>query len=92
MYHIDYIISIVSLNCLKISLINVFIITGCLSTVTGLLILAMDLIYPNRFSTILEVDYDTPYDRHIIIEDSHHKRKSGKTLEEPPGLGRRILR
>lgn len=55
--------------------------------------------YPHSFSTVLEVDYDTPYDRHVIIEESHIKRyqkkKNSKTnLEEPPGagLGSRILR
>ncbi len=62
----------------------------------GGLIAVLDLIYPNKFSTILEVDYDTPYDRHIIIEDSHdtRKRKGKRSLEEPPslGLGRKILR
>ncbi|KAL1137842.1 hypothetical protein AAG570_009538 [Ranatra chinensis] len=68
------------------------IIAGSLCTIAGLIILTVDLIYPNRYSTILEVDYDTPYDRHVIIEDSHHKRRSGKGLEEPPGLGKRILR
>jgi len=68
------------------------IIAGGLCMFVGLIILAIDLIYPNRFSTILEVDYDTPYDRHVIIEESHHKRRNGKGLEEPPGLGRRILR
>lgn len=57
--------------------------------------MAVDLTYPHRFSTILEVDYDTPYDRHVIIEESKHWMKSPnwkKGLEEPPGLGRRILR
>lgn len=68
------------------------VLSGALSVFTGLVILAIDFIYPNRFSTILEVDYDTPYDRHVIIEESHTKRRAGKGLEEPPGLGRRILR
>ncbi|CAH1396834.1 unnamed protein product [Nezara viridula] len=68
------------------------VFSGALCLLTGLVILAIDFIYPNRFSTILEVDYDTPYDRHVIIEESHHKRRAGKGLEEPPGLGRRILR
>lgn len=55
--------------------------------------MAVDCVYPHKFSTILEVDYDTPYDRHIIIEDSiHRKKRVGKSLEEPEGLGRRILR
>lgn len=63
----------------------------CISV--GMLIVAIDCVYPHKFSTILEVDYDTPYDRHIIIEDSiHRKKRVGKSLEEPEGLGRRILR
>lgn len=69
-----------------------YFFTGALCILVGLIILTIDLIYPNRFSTILELDYDTPYDRHVIIEESHHKRRNGKGLEEPPGLGRRILR
>ncbi|KAG8292068.1 hypothetical protein J6590_047970 [Homalodisca vitripennis] len=66
---------------------------GALCLVVGLCIVAVDLAYPHRFSTVLEVDYDTPYDRHVIIEESHTKTKNWKKrLEEPPGLGRRILR
>lgn len=58
------------------------------------MIACIDLIYPHRFSTVLEVDYDTPYDRHIIIEDSryHRKKRSNKGNEELAGIGRRILR
>lgn len=33
------------------------------------------MIFPHSFSTILEVDYDTPYDRHVIIEESFDTRK-----------------
>jgi dual oxidase maturation factor 1 len=65
----------------------------------GIIIAVVDFIYPHKFSTILEVDYGTPFDRHIIIEESHYtkrtKRGSGKrSLEdpEPMGLGRKILR
>ncbi|XP_046678719.1 dual oxidase maturation factor 2 [Homalodisca vitripennis] len=69
------------------------ILAGALCLVVGLCIVAVDLAYPHRFSTVLEVDYDTPYDRHVIIEESHTKTKNWKKrLEEPPGLGRRILR
>lgn len=67
--------------------------------IAGVVITMVDLIYPHRFSTVLEVDYDTPYDRHVIIEESHDKRyqkkkNSNAKLEEPPGagLGSRILR
>ena len=52
--------------------------------------------YPHSFSTILEVNYDTPYDRHIIIEESHdiRKRKSRARLEEGEGatFGSRVLK
>lgn len=79
------------------------VVAGVLCVFVGLVISVVDLVYPHRFSTILEVDYDTPYDRHIIIEESHdtrnNKRKSTSStsnsrLEEPPGagLGTRILR
>lgn len=74
-------------------------IAGCICLLSGVVITCIEIIFPNSFSTILEVDYDTPYDRHIIIEDSHgkrfqKKRSSGGKLEEPPGigLGTRILR
>ena len=39
--------------------------------------------------------YDTPYDRHVILEESHdvrYRKRNSKGLEEPPGLGSRILR
>lgn len=67
---------------------------GLLCISVGLIIVAIDCVYPHKFSTILEVDFDTPYDRHIIIEDSIHRKKrvGNKSLEEPEGLGRRILR
>lgn len=75
------------------------LLAGSLCLITGLAITIIDLIYPHRFSTVLEVHYDTPYDRHVIIEDSHDKRyqkkrNSSTKLEEPPGagLGTRILR
>ncbi|XP_021948570.1 uncharacterized protein LOC110846211 isoform X2 [Folsomia candida] len=72
---------------------------GILCVAFGAVISIVDLMYPHKFSTILEVDYGTPFDRHIIIEESHYtkrnKRGSGKrSLEdpEPMGLGRKILR
>lgn len=43
----------------------------------------------------LQVYYDTPYDRHVILEESHdvrYRKRNSKGLEEPPGLGSRILR
>nr|CAD7398485.1 unnamed protein product [Timema cristinae] len=76
------------------------LMAGVLCLTAGLVIAVVDLVYPHRFSTILEVDYDTPYDRHIIIEESHDTRRNnkknvgGNRLEEPPaaGIGTKILR
>ena len=71
-------------------------IAGTLCGVVGLIIALVDLMYPNTFSTILEVDYDTPYDRHIIIEESFRGKTKARSLEDPIdsgiGLGRKILR
>lgn len=48
--------------------------------------------YPNRFSTVIEVDYDTPYDRHVIIEESHDTRFKKRGSKDEQSLGSRILR
>lgn len=68
--------------------------SGAVCLIVGLIIVCIDCIYPHKFSTVLEVDYDTPFDRHIIIEDSHYHRKkrTTKNNEQVEGLGRRILR
>lgn len=72
------------------------LIAGILCMSVGIVISAIDLVWPHTFSTVLEVYYDTPYDRHVILEESrdvrYRKRNSNKGLEEPPGLGSRILR
>ncbi|KAJ8935874.1 hypothetical protein NQ318_012647 [Aromia moschata] len=76
------------------------LLAGGVCLLAGVIITTIEIIYPHSFSTILEVDYDTPYDRHIIIEDSRGKRfqkkrnSNGSKLEEPDstGLGSRILR
>lgn len=73
------------------------LIAGGTCLLTGLIVSAVDLIWPHKFSTILEVYYDTPYDRHVILEESHdvrytRKRNSKGGLEEPASLGSRILR
>ena len=70
---------------------------GCTCLLSGVIITSIEIMFPNSFSTILEVDYDTPYDRHIIIEDSRgkryqKKRSSNSKIEESIGLGSRILR
>lgn len=63
----------------------------------GVIITTIEIVNPHSFSTILEVDYDTPYDRHIIIEDSRgrkyqKKKTSSSKLEEPESIGHKILR
>ena len=51
----------------------------------------VDLVYPHTFSTILEVDFGTPYDRHILIVESEESRKRRTIkipkLEEPISAG-----
>lgn len=74
-----------------------YLFLGVICVIVGLAIAIVDTVFPHKFSTILEVDYDTPYDRHIIIEDSHvtrDKKKQTNKLEEPPnaGLGSKLLR
>ena len=49
----------------------------------GIIITIIEVMFPHKFSTILELDYDTPYDRHIIIEESHDVKKKKRKLEEP---------
>jgi len=73
------------------------LVAGCLCVLVGAAVSIIDLVYPHKFSTILEVDFGTPFDRHTIIEDSQQTKKKKKTvprLEEPPsaGLGTRLLR
>lgn len=72
------------------------LVAGILCFVVGVLISIIDLVWPHTFSTILEVYYGTPYDRHVILEESSdvrfRKRISNRGLEDPPGLGSRILR
>merc|ERR1712141_611923 len=72
-------------------------IAGILCILLGGAVSILDLIYPHKFSTILEVDFGTPFDRHTIIEDSQETKKKKKIvpkLEEPAGagLGSRLLR
>jgi len=48
---------------------------GGLCMMIGISISVIDLIYPHKFSIVLEMDYGSPFDRHAIIEDSHETRK-----------------
>lgn len=51
------------------------------------------MIFPHQFSTILEVDYDTPYDRHVIIEESFDTRNIRRRLPKiEDSFGDRIIR
>lgn len=65
-----------------------FTIPGSICLVVGLLIAAVDLAWPHRFSTVLEVDYDTPYDRHVLIVDSRQRARP----QTQSSLPSRILR
>ena len=58
---------------------HVFSYKGFLCLMVGGSISMIDLIYPHKFSTILEMDYGTPFDRHTIIEDSLDTKKKKKT-------------
>merc|ERR1719357_2005311 len=61
---------------------------GCLCLMIGVSISVIDLIYPHKFSIVMEMDYGTPFDRHTIIEDSHETKKKKKwvpKLEDPNG-------
>ncbi|XP_075977833.1 dual oxidase maturation factor 1 mol isoform X2 [Anticarsia gemmatalis] len=64
------------------------LIAGCVCVAVGLVIAILDLIWPHRFSTVLEVDYDTPYDRHVLIVDSRQRARP----QTQASLPTRILR
>lgn len=70
------------------------VIAGGICLLSGVIITTIEIIFPHSFSTILEVDYDTPFDRHVIIEDSHGKRYQRKRLsgDNEESLGFRILK
>ncbi|XP_017068094.2 dual oxidase maturation factor 1 isoform X1 [Drosophila eugracilis] len=72
------------------------LVAGILCFIAGVLISIIDLVWPHTFSTVLEVYYGTPYDRHVILEESsdvrYRKPRNSRSLEDPPGLGSRILR
>jgi len=64
------------------------LISGSCCCLVGFSISVIDLMYPHKFSTVLEMDYGTPFDRHTIIEDSHETKKKKKwvpKLEDPNG-------
>lgn len=46
------------------------LVSGSIAVVIGAIITIIDTLYPNKFSTILEIDYDTPY-RYFVGNDAH---------------------
>uniref|UniRef100_T1JS84 Dual oxidase maturation factor 1 n=1 Tax=Tetranychus urticae TaxID=32264 RepID=T1JS84_TETUR len=46
------------------------LIAGIIALSVGSIIVIFDYFFPNKFSTILEVDYDTPY-RYFVGNDAH---------------------
>ncbi|KOB73423.1 Dual oxidase maturation factor 1 [Operophtera brumata] len=66
------------------------LIAGCICVVVGLLIAMLDLIWPHQFSTVLEVDYDTPYDRHVLIVDSRQRARPQNQASLPTRILRRL--
>lgn len=69
------------------------LVAGLLCLIVGTVISVVDLVWPHTFSTIVEVYFDTPYDRHVILEESHdvrYQKRNSRTLDE--SLGHKILR
>ncbi|RWS26066.1 hypothetical protein B4U80_07132 [Leptotrombidium deliense] len=46
------------------------LIAGVIALLVGATVSIIDTLFPNKFSTILEVDYDTPY-RYFVGNDAH---------------------
>jgi len=68
-------------------------LAGAACLLAGFVITAIDMIFPHQFSTILEVDYDTPYDRHVIIEESFDTRNVRRKVPKiEDSFGDRIMR
>ncbi|XP_014470210.1 PREDICTED: dual oxidase maturation factor 1 [Dinoponera quadriceps] len=68
------------------------LLAGATCFLAGLIITAIDLIFPHQFSTILEIDYDTPYDRHVIIEESFDTRNIRRKVPKiEDSFGDRII-
>lgn len=82
---------IVNATCEDI--LSIFSLIGAACLLAGLVITAIDMIFPHQFSTILEVDYDTPYDRHVIIEESFDTRNVRRKVPKiEDSFGDRIMR
>ncbi|XP_037076353.1 dual oxidase maturation factor 1-like [Pollicipes pollicipes] len=67
------------------------VVSGIMYMLVGLVASILDLVHPHTFSTILEVDFGTPYDRHMLIVESDESRKRPTLkipkLEEPITAG-----
>lgn len=48
----------------------VVLMGGGLAVLVGAVVSILDTLFPNKFSTILEIDYDTPY-RYFVGNDAH---------------------
>lgn len=48
----------------------VVLLGGMIAVFVGAVVLIFDVMFPNKFSTILEIDYDTPY-RYFVGNDAH---------------------
>ncbi|XP_037960957.1 dual oxidase maturation factor 1 isoform X2 [Teleopsis dalmanni] len=71
------------------------LVAGILCFFAGVFISAVDLVWPHTFSTVLEVYYGTPYDRHVILEESsdvRYRKRNVRGLNDSQGFGSRILR
>lgn len=66
------------------------LIAGSACVLVGMVIAMLDLIWPHRFSTVLEVDYDTPYDRHVLIVDSRQRARPQTQASLPTRILRRL--
>lgn len=60
---------------------------GILAVIVGSTVALVDTVFPNKFSTIFEVDYDTPY-RYFVGQDSSTPSTRGHTTLEETVLTR----
>lgn len=69
------------------------LVAGILCLCVGITISVIDLVWPHTFSTTLEIYFDTPYDRHVILEESHdvrYQKRNSRGMDE--SFGHKILR
>ncbi|XP_076326909.1 dual oxidase maturation factor 1-like isoform X2 [Tachypleus tridentatus] len=57
------------------------LVAGIIAVLIGTIVAIVDTAFPNKFSTILEVDYDTPY-RYFVGQDHSVFNKTEKTSLE----------